>query len=226
MKICILNFSSRNNYVYAKGQKRLVKSLKTHQFKGDIIIWDDEIQFGCPKHKHVPYAFKPYALKFVRDKGYDLALWLDSSFWAVKPMNDVFDIIKDRGYLMQNDGNLLGNWTHDKCLDKYGITRDEAMNISMYVAGCTGLNFHNEKANSFLDQWYEACQDGYSFQGQWDNKNKKMSQDKRCLGHRHDMSVGTIISRRLEMEYLPKWSIFTFGKKDKFPNVYMLCQGM
>lgn len=224
MKICILNFSSRNNYVYAKGQKRLVKSLKTHQFKGDIIIWDDEIQFGCPRHKHVPYAFKPYALKWARDNKYDLALWLDASFWAIKNIDPIFKIIEDEGNLMQNDGNRLGNWTHDKALAKYDISRDNAMNIRMFSAGCTGLNFHDDRSNQFLDMWLEAANDGFSFHGPHKYKQHEVS-DKRLVGHRHDMSVGTIIAHKLEMKYQSPWSIFTYGVNPNFPDVYMICKG-
>ena len=225
MKICILNFATKTNKVYMRGQTRLVQSLKKTGFKGDVYSWKSESQFGCPTHREVPYAFKPYALKWARDKGYDCALWLDASFWAIKPLDPIFGIIKDTGHLMQNDGNRLGHWTHDRCLNKYGITRDEAMKIRMYSAGCTGLNFSNEKSNDFLDQWYDAANDGESFQGDWDNKRNKMSKDPRCRGHRHDMSVATILAHKLEMDYQKAWSIFTYGKNSRHPDVYLICRG-
>ena len=226
MKTCILNFATRTNPTYVKGQKRLARSLKEHGFKGDFIQWNAEHQFSCPQHKRVPYAFKPYGLKWAKDKGYDLALWLDASFWVTKPLDGIFNIIENHGYLMQNDGNRLGNWAHDKCLEKFGITRDEAMQIRMFSAGCTGLNFHNEKATDFLDQWIQCSQDGESFQGPWVNKNKSISKDQRCKGHRHDMSIGTLIAHKLNMKYQPAWSIFTYGYQKEHPNVYMICRGM
>jgi len=225
LKNCILNFATRTSTVYNRGQKRLVESLKQHGYKGDIITWQKESEFGCPPHGGVPYAFKPYALKWARDKGYNAALWLDASFWAVKPIGPLFGIMEDKGYLMQNDGNRIGHWTHDKCLEKYDLTRDQAMKMKMYSAGCTGINFKSDLANQYLDEWFEAANDGESFKGQWTNKYKTMSSDPRCRGHRHDMSVGSILAHKLGMEYEPAWSIFTYGRDKNFPNVYLICRG-
>lgn len=225
MKFCILNFSTRENKVYAQGQKRLHQSLKKVKFKGDVVLWDYEGQFGCPSHSKVPYAFKPYGLKWARENNYDCALWLDASFWAVKPLGPLFKIIEEKGHLMQNDGNRLHNWCHDSALEKYGITLDEAHSIKMFSAGCTGLNFNNEKSNRFLDMWLEAANDGKSFHGP--HKYKKSDKKRNDLiGHRHDMSIGTILAHKLSMEYENAWSIFTYGINKDYPNVYMICKGM
>ena len=226
MKTCILNFATRTNPTYIKGQKRLARSLKEQGFEGDFITWNAEHQFDCPQHKRIPYAFKPYTLDWARKEGYDTALWLDTSFWAIKPVEPVFKIIDEEGYLIQNDGNRLGNWSHDKCLKKFGITRDEAMQVRMFSAGCTGLNFHNKTAIEFLDLWIEASKDGESFQGPWKNSKSVISKDSRCKGHRHDMTIGTLIANDLSMKYQKAWSIFTYGRNKNFPDVHFICKGM
>lgn len=223
-KICILNFASRTSPVYIKGQKRLVESLKKYNFSGDIIAWNDESQFNSPRHKRVPYAFKPFALNWAKKAGYDLALWLDASFWAIKPIDFVFDMIKKEGHLFQSDGNLLGNWCHSDALNKYEISRDEAMNMKMFSAGFTGLNFNNDKSNKFLEMWLEAANDGSSFHGPHRYKPHEVK-DSKLVGHRHDMSIGTILAHQLDMKYQPSWSIFTYGKNLDYPNVYFICQG-
>ena len=225
MKTCILNFSSKDNKIYMKGQRRLAQSLKSVKYKGDVILWQSESQFGCPPHSKVPYAFKPYALDWARSQGYDLALWLDASFYAIRPIEPVFNTIENEGYLMQNDGNRLGHWAHDKCLNKYDMTRDEAMGIKMYAAGCTGLNFANEKAQTYLKMWLEAATDGESFQGPHKYDTKKVS-DKRLRGHRHDMSVGSVLAHKLDMKYQKAWTVFTYGRQQDNPNVYFIAQGM
>lgn len=225
-KICVLNFATRSSAAYSKGQRRLVKSLKSNQFGGDIITWTSEHQFNSPQHKSIPYAFKPYALDWARKEGYDAALWLDASFYAVRPLEPVFKIIMQEGHLMQRDGNRLGSWTHDKCLEKYGITRDEAMQIPLYTAGCTGLDFSNERSLEYLKRWKEASADGVSFVGDWKNRKGSCSQDKRCQGHRHDMSVGSILAHQLKMPLQHPWSIFTYGPRKQHPDVYMICKGM
>lgn len=225
MKICILNFATRTNKTYMMGQRRLMSSLEKVEFKGDVFTWTSEKQFNCPNHKDIPYAFKPYALKWARENGYDLALWLDASFWAIKNIDPVFNIIEKEGHLMQNDGNRLGNWCHDNALEKYSINRDEAMSIKMFSAGCTGLNFHNDRSNQFLDMWLEAANDGFSFQGPHKYKPHEV-RDKRVVGHRHDMSIGTILAHKLDMKYQKAWSIFTYGRNLDYPDVYFICKGM
>ena len=127
---------------------------------------------------------------------------------------------------MQKDGNRIGSWTHDKCLEKYGLTRDEAMKMSLYTAGCTGLDFSNETSLKYLSMWKEAAEDGESFLGAWKNKAQQLSKDPRCVGHRHDMSVGSIIAHQLGMKFQKPWSIFTYGHQKNFPNVYMICRGL
>lgn len=226
MKKCILNFATRANPGYIRGQRRLVRSLKDHKFKGDVITWTSENQFGSPPHRNVPYAFKPFALDWARKSGYDAALWLDASFYAVKPIEPVFDAILSEGHLMQKDGNRIGSWTHDKCLKKYGLTRDKAMKMNLYTAGCTGLNFSNDTSLKYLSMWKEATEDGESFIGAWKNNAQQLSKDSRCVGHRHDMSVGSIIAHQLGMKFQSPWSIFTYGVQKEFPNVYMVCRGM
>lgn len=227
MKKCIINFASKGNKVYEQGQRRLVKSLRDFGFSGDIITWQKESEFGCPPHSQVPYAFKPYAFQWAIKNKYDLILWMDAPMHAVRPFeNDVFCEIEKNGWLLQRDGNRLGHWTHDRCLEKYGITRDEAMDIQMFAAMFMGFNIHNEKSREFLEKWYEASQDGFSFQGRWKNHQRTESKDPRCQGHRHDMSVGTILAHQIGMPQHPAWKYFTYGRRAKHPNVYFTTKGI
>jgi hypothetical protein len=197
MKTAIVNFA--NGAWYPRGQTRLRKSLVETGFTGDFFGYQQYSEIDCPPHSSVPYAFKTYCLGRMRGLGYDAAIYVDASVWAVKSWEPIWDMIEKQGYYIEAAGAWTGNWTKDSVLEKFGVTRDQAMTIPMFSAGFTGLNFHNDLANEFLTQWHSYCVDHESFKGTWGNENGQMSKDPRCKGHRHDMSVASLLAWKLGM---------------------------
>lgn len=198
MKKCVVNLSTPNDW-YARGQARMVRTLKAHGFDGDFLCWNDESEVGAPRHVAVPYGFKTSALMLARDAGYDLALWLDASMWATKSVDAIFQQIEREGHVLELAGWSVGQWCTDAALISLGVAREYAMGISLFSAGFAGLNFRNPRSEEFLLRWHEKSRDGVSFIGPWTNENKSCSQDPRVLGHRHDMTAGSVIAHRLEM---------------------------
>lgn len=198
MKIAVVNYASGS--WYPRGQKRLRDSLVEFGKGMEFIGFDDHRNFGSPPHGEVPYAFKTFALKYCMDKGYDAAIFADSSIFAVKPWKPVVDILMDQGYYVEEAGHLAGTWTKDSALERLGIDRDAAMKIPMFSAGFTCLNFRNKIAVDFLERWHSFACDGDSFKGTWGNENGQMSKDPRCKGHRHDMSIGSIVAWQMGMK--------------------------
>lgn len=187
---------------YGQGVERLKLSLHG-KFDGEMTSFKTHYPEGCPNHREVPYGFKPFMFDQARKEGHKYVLWLDASMYAIANINPIFHHIKNHGWYMENCGQFIGVWTKDKVLEDFKVSRDEMINEPLFIAGCFGLNFENEKANQFLDRWLAKSQDGYSFQGAWTNERQQVSQDSRCHGHRHDMSVGSLITRELGMDYLP-----------------------
>ncbi len=193
----VINLATGN---YVKGQERLDRSLVADR-PFEKRFWQDEEQIGAPKHKENPYAFKLYGFSSAINQGFKHILWVDASVFAVKNIDPVFEVIADEGYIMQAAGHKAGTWANDRCLEYFGITRDEAMEIDMYGnAGFLGLNMNAEIAQDFLREWYVAMKAGI-FKGGWRNDDLSESKDPRCKGHRHDMVVGSIIAHKLGMEY-------------------------
>jgi hypothetical protein len=179
---------------------RLRKSL-TNRFDGDFIGFKDERSIGAPLHETCPYGFKVYCWEHAIELGYKRILWLDSSCFAIKNINSIFDHISEHGYIMQEAGQYVGSWSSDTVLNYFGITRDEAMTMLMYGnAGFLGFDVQNPTAQNFLQRWKQAMEAGM-FKGEWDNNNKTESSDERCKGSRHDMTCGSIIANQLGMEY-------------------------
>ena len=102
----------------------------------DLFIFTEFSQINCPPHSTHPYAFKPYAIEKVKDLGYKIVIWIDSSIRAVKDVSGLIPEIESKGVFLQLDGWATGQWANDNSLDYFGITRDYAMNIpAIYACG-------------------------------------------------------------------------------------------
>ena len=198
---CIVSFANKNGN-YIKGLARLGESLRNN-FNGEFLGFIGEQSMGCPLHSAMPYAFKIHAIQKAIDAGFDQILWLDSSCFAIKNVNSIFDTIEKDGCIFQEAGHMLGTWTNDKTLKYFNLTRDEAMNIRMVGnAGFLGLNLRNPTAKQFFIRWKKACQDGM-FAGAWTNDGSE-SKDERCKGHRHDMSCSSALVHTMGLSELIK----------------------
>ena len=233
MKKCIINYG--DGMWYPKGQIRLVDSLNQVGFDGEILLFNSQT-LKCPSHQQVPYAFKPYAFMEAKKRGFDIALWIDASFWAIKPLDILFDEIKQEGHLMQHSGWMVGTWCSDMALSMSNISREDSFSIPLFSGGMVGLDFRDEKASAFLNEWYRLSNDGKSFVGSWNNIGCAVSTDARVNGHRHDMAVGSIVTYKLGMNITPLNVFFnscsqswfdTFNDKpETSKKTCLLCQGM
>ncbi len=203
----IINVSTGN---YIVGQERLRSTLSGY-YDGDILFFTEESQINSPIHKENPYAFKTYAFQHALNLGYKKILWLDASIYAIKDITPVWDMIEKDGYIMQEAGWNCGQWSNDKSLEYFCLTREDAMKMPMYGnAGLLGLDFERPISQIFFERWHKASVDGI-FKGAWNNNAKTESDDIRCLGHRHDMSVGSIIANLLDMSYIKSSEIMQYG---------------
>jgi signal peptidase I len=197
MKVCVVNFS---DFKFKKGQNRLSESLIKQGYKGDVILFNQFEQVGSKPHLEVPYQFKVYAIERARQMGYDVVLYCDASLYAIKDIQPCIDYIINNGYLLEKNSGNAGKYSTDLCLNEFNISRDFAFNIQLHSAGFTGLNFKNEIAIEFFNKWLKYAKEEKTFCGDWNNKNKQCSFDDRCLGHRHDQTVASIIAHELKMK--------------------------
>lgn len=198
MKRAVVNFASGKWYL--RGQARQRASMKVAGGGAEYIGFTDYKNIGSPTHQQVPYAFKTHALMYCLNKGYDEVIYVDASIWAAKSWLPIWDKITTSGYYFEEAGHWAGTWTKDSVLIRMGVSRDQAMKIPMFSAGFTGLNLRNAKAVEFLKRWHSYACDGDSFEGTWGNENRQMSKDPRCKGHRHDMSVASILAWQMDMQ--------------------------
>ena len=222
----IINFASGR---YIKGQDRLSESLLKVGFDGTFLSWTKEQSIGAPLHKDNPYGFKIYAFDQAIKAGYKKILWVDASIWAIKPLDPIWDCVDKLGYMKQYAGHLCGTWANDRCLEYFGITRDEAMEMEMHAnGGFFALDFDTDIAQQFFLRWRQSMLDGI-FKGSWNNDNNCESTDPRCKGHRHDMVCGSIIANQLKMTAYPEHTLMAYvGDQYNDPpeTSVMLAQGI
>jgi len=220
MNYCICSVATGG---FVTGLNRLISSLDKVGYTGGRLFYNSTLPPGSPHPSVVPYAFKLYALKEAQRQGYTSLLWLDSSMWAIKPVEPVFDYIEKEGYLFEAAGQLLGWWSTDAFLKHHNLTRDEAITYPLHSAGFTGLNLISPLAQKFLDRWFELAQDGVSFIGPWNDSGP----DPRYKGHRHDMSAAGLIIHQLGMKIIPPTFMhYQAYVPDGKPTTVFFCRGI
>ena len=210
----IVNVVSKDER-YITAQRRLVQSF--HEFGGgysecDFLRFAGESVVGSPMHHENPYAFKIYAFDFLSNLGYDQILWLDASITFVKNVKPIFDWIEEKGYFMEDSGHSVGQWSNEQTLQYFGVTREEANNMSMFSSSFIGIDLTNRTGMEFFQRWKQSMLDGY-FRGDWSN-------------HRHDMTCGSIIANQMTIskDYSSAGDYFAYiGDGYGQPNENAIC---
>lgn len=198
----IVNFADPVGW-YPDGQARFVSSMRQQGFHGDACLFSSTQSLKCPTHAEVPYAFKVYAIREMRARGFDTVFYGDASIYAVREVTPVFEHIRVYGYYLETTEHNLGTWCSDAALAQMDIDREAAFHIPTLVAGCIGFDFRLPVANILLDTWFAYAMDGRTFQGSWTNEHRQVSADPRVRGHRHDQSALSGIAHKLDLRRLP-----------------------
>ena len=198
MRQTLVNYSSPDSW-YPRGQKRLETAMRQFGFDGEMYMFSNNAQFGSPTHKENPYGFKIHAIQYALDRGAEIVWWMDSSIFPVKYIKPILDIVEEKGYFFEQCGYTAAQWTNDKTLQYFGLTRDDAEKVQLFSAGFMVLDFRKELVREFFARFKNSYEAGM-FKGAWTNANNSESNDPRCSGHRHDLSCASIIAHKLNME--------------------------
>ena len=146
---------------------------------------------------------------------------------AIAPVDPIFDHMRAFGIAMWNGGWTAAQWTTDDALAIMGVSRDEAEHVTEIVGGLIGFGFEHEHALLFLGQWQAYAERG-AFKGPWDNRDGLASSDLRCLGHRHDQTVASVIASRMGVELIsaPQWFSYWRDSPPFGKDVIMVAKGI
>ena len=212
-KRCVISLGvGRKSYIDCL--KRLEESLRRVRFRGDILLWADELPAGSPSQLETPMAFKGFCFNEARKRGYEEILWIDAPIIAMRPLEPLFALMNRYGYITftNNHDQVLGQWCSDVVLAHHHLSRDQAMAIPETPTSVIGFNLKTDIGQQFFHQWYDLLTDGLTCKGTsksidtiedyyaitW-NKDNRISEDPRVRGHRHDQTAAGIISYRLNL---------------------------
>jgi hypothetical protein len=188
------------------------------------------LKFGCcyyfkvwdvwppdsPTHQTHHYAFKYFALKAAAELGFRKLLWLDSAAIALSSMEPIWKELEDEGHIFFPDIEPLGRWCSDQALARYGVSRDEAMELKLFCGSWIGINLDSPPAASFFDEWGSLAKIvGGPFMGSHSEptpdkmrsvpysngpRRELISSDPRCLGHRSDEAYFSLMAHTRRMK--------------------------
>lgn len=197
---------------YPKGSMRLNSSLINIGYSGKRQIYAGYLPNDCPKHTDRNYGFKAFALKDAVEAGATSLLWCDSSIYVVKSPDPIFNIIERQGYYFIDNGNSCAQTATDKCLENFGISRDEAEKIPEITTCVFGFSMLHKQGKEFYEQFLYHESIG-SFNGGRDHRDED-STDPRFWFCRHDQTVASLIAGMTEMSNINKYSDHVVYAKD------------
>ena len=207
--------TDKNQGGYLNGQQRLIDSCIKYNL--NHVVFRGEYPPSCPSHKDHPYAFKIYALNYVRKniltncKDWDkqIIIWADSPVWFCKDPTPLVEAIIKDGLVTWGAGETgatLARYCSDDCLKILHLTREEAKEIPLLCGSIYGFNMKNQDCSTILDSLllYQlrgafigptmntASPKGMAHHygaGYRGRPEYKCSDDPQCWGHRHDETV-------------------------------------
>lgn len=175
----IVNFATGH---YLHGQQRLANSLNGQK----KLMLSNYLTIGSPTHSESPYQFKVHAIEAALEYDHTV-LWCDASLWRVGDLSKIENIIKEKGYFMEEAGHWVRDWCKPETKKWFELKPDEEAKFNMFSAGLLGLDFDHPDAQLWFAAWKTSALQGH-FKGDWSN-------------HRHDMTCGSIIAQRMGFKY-------------------------
>lgn len=184
---------------YGAGVDRLKRSLIHHGSAADFLFWKDEYPPNSPSHNDNPYAFKIYGIREAERLGYRIICHLDSSFWAIKNPDPIFDIINEKGNFAFRSGYNCAQTCTDALLADVGMPRDFAEHLPETATGIVGLNLDNPEGRKVFDYWADFCDRGLFKNSRTHNPGE--SSDPRFLFGRQDQSAYNMALYKAKVEF-------------------------
>ena len=224
MKVAVVTFANDVSR-YEAGEQRLKKSLIEVGYTGDYFHFKNFQSINSPTQHQVPYAFKPYSIKKVKDMGYDIVIWIDSAVYPTKNFDHFIKHIEDTGYaFFDNIGFVIRDHTSDNCLEYFNMSDEESWKHPMIMACLMGFDFRHKITNEIFDDYYVAANEK-AYGGDWVNNDLQVSKNSKVRGHRHDQSAMSIILAKRGIKPLhPNSTFFAYyGNPGHEPHADTLC---
>ena len=171
---------------YKRGSERLEKSLKEYCPSIPRMIWSGFLPSTARPHSISNYGFKVHAFMQAFRQGHRQILWCDSSIYAIKNLDTIFEKIDKDGYYFVNNGYKLSQTATDKLLTKCDVLRDDADLMPEITTCVFGFDLDNIDIMKVFENWVTMEQHNL-FNGSRQHSIED-SKDPRFLFCRHDQS--------------------------------------
>lgn len=216
---------------YPRGVARLIHSLGEYSPGVTVAAWVNCIPFGAPRlvcengYDYTAYCAKPFALMSAQLNGADIAILVDAAFYAVRPISPLIDHIQQTGYYFCRNGNNVGEWSSDRCLERMGVDREEAFAFEEISSYCVGLNMNDGRCLELLQRWCGFASDRLTIPGPhsalYNGTGRNpgfVSKHPRVMGHRHDQTVLSVLAHRMGLQELvnrPKFTAYSGSETEE-----------
>ena len=223
---------------YGKGVARLINEFARVSPGYQIQAHVNVLPFGAPAgvveagYDYTGYCAKPFALLQARTAGADIAILVDAAFFPIRDIGPLVDYIAQKGYYLCRNGNQVGDWASDRCLERMGVARKDAFAMEEISSYCVGLNFADGRCVELLHRWCGYASDRLTFPGphtgqMHEGRNRGLvSVDRRVKGHRHDQTALSIVAHRLGMHELCNRPRFTAYAGSETGETVLVNQGL
>jgi len=210
--ICITSCGVRARYL--SYLDRLETSLQHYAPNVTRLLFRDVYPPGSPDHQTNHYYFKAFAMKAVYMAGFDIGIWLDAACEVLGDLTPIIGEVIERGIYVAADDQPLGEWISDQALERFSVTRDEAMQIRLCGGCIVGLDMRNGGGWQFIREWMDLGAAGLFYTSHSALAPDKMSSlrmsdgpdnvvhstDPRCKGHRSDEACFSLMLERRGIE--------------------------
>ncbi len=212
---------------------RLINSLRDMEPDIEVQAWVNTLPPGVEPlivggFDYTGYVAKPAALLHAA-RNSDVAILLDANFYAVNTLYPLIQHILKTGYYLCRNGYKVGDWCSDACLAAFGMTRDEAMEIEDVSSYCVGV-LRRPRIPALVWNWNmrsnEATVAGPHSNGNQGRNPGWCSDDPRCLGHRHDQAILSIVRHQLGLNELTDRPMFTAYAGSETKDTCLVAHGM
>lgn len=174
-----------------------------------------------PTHQAVPYGFKPAIFEIARGRGYESALWCDSTITFQGDPAPIFELAERDGVcVFDNPGCTEAIWTSDDALEKMGCPIERARGFNQIMACALALSLTHPVGLAILDEWTALARDGVAFAG------RSRSSRPEFRDHRHDQSCLSWLVTKRDIPYVSYGMLCYYGDRKKFPECLLTNQGV
>lgn len=225
---------------YPRGVARMIQEFERVSPGFEIQAHVNCLPFGAPAkviedgYDYTAYCAKPFAMLEARMAGADMAILLDAAFFPIRHIGPLVDYIAGHGYYFCKNGMSVGAWSSDRCLERMGVTREDARTMEEISTYCVGLNFAHTHTLELLRRWCGFASDRLTIPGAHTNglvngvgRNPGfVSADPSVQGHRHDQTVLSILAHKMGMRELSERPKFTAYLGSETDQTVLVNQGM